>query len=99
MPLGAQVYAITQDGRPIYAASGPGKMAGALVLVVDCHTRELLDWYLSRSSKSKTAETAMPESDAFVVNERQPLANTYSYGIQVHFPQCARLTESSAGFF
>ena len=30
-----------------------------LELVIDCHTRELLGWHLSRSGKSKTAEAAL----------------------------------------
>jgi len=29
-----------------------------LALVIDCHTRELLGWHLSRSGKSQTAESA-----------------------------------------
>jgi putative transposase len=29
-----------------------------LALVIDCHTRELLGWHLSRSGKAKTAEMA-----------------------------------------
>ncbi|WP_225984922.1 DDE-type integrase/transposase/recombinase [Noviherbaspirillum aerium] len=29
-----------------------------LALVIDCHTRELLGWHLSRSGKAKTAESA-----------------------------------------
>lgn len=36
-----------------------------LALVIDCYTRELLGWHLSRSGKSKTAEAALgqvPES-------------------------------------
>jgi putative transposase len=31
----------------------------SLGLVIDCHTRELLGWHLSRSHKSKTAESAL----------------------------------------
>ena len=31
----------------------------SLALVIDCHTRELLGWHLSRSGKSKTAEAAL----------------------------------------
>ena len=30
-----------------------------LALVIDCHTRELLGWHLSRSGKAKTAEAAL----------------------------------------
>jgi putative transposase len=30
-----------------------------LALVIDCHTRELLGWNLSRSGKAKTAEAAL----------------------------------------
>jgi len=30
-------------------------------LVIDCHTRELLGWHLSRSGKSKTAESALEQ--------------------------------------
>ena len=30
-----------------------------LALVIDCHTRELLGWHLSRSGKAKTAEMAL----------------------------------------
>jgi putative transposase len=30
-----------------------------LALVIDCHTRELLGWHLSRSGKSQTAESAL----------------------------------------
>ena len=30
-----------------------------LALVIDCHTRELLGWHLSRSGKSRTAEIAL----------------------------------------
>ena len=33
-----------------------------LVLVIDCHTRELLGWHLSRSGKSKTAESALEQA-------------------------------------
>lgn len=33
-----------------------------LALVIDCHTRELLGWHLSRSGKSKTAEAAMEQA-------------------------------------
>ncbi len=30
-------------------------------LVIDCHTRELLGWHLSRSGRSKTAEAALEQ--------------------------------------
>lgn len=30
--------------------------------MIDCHTRELLGWYLSRSGKSKTAEAALEQA-------------------------------------
>ena len=30
-----------------------------LALVIDCHTRELLGWHLSKSGKSRTAEIAL----------------------------------------
>lgn len=33
-----------------------------LALVIDCHTRELLGWHLSRSGKSKTAESALEQA-------------------------------------
>ncbi len=33
-----------------------------LALVIDCHTRELLGWHLSRSGKAKTAETALEQA-------------------------------------
>lgn len=33
-----------------------------LVLVIDCHTRELLGWHLSRSGKAKTAESALEQA-------------------------------------
>jgi putative transposase len=33
-----------------------------LALVMDCHTRELLGWHLSRSGKSKTAEAALEQA-------------------------------------
>jgi putative transposase len=31
-------------------------------LVIDCHTRELLGWHLSRSGRSKTAESALEQA-------------------------------------
>ncbi|WP_213667988.1 DDE-type integrase/transposase/recombinase [Salmonella enterica] len=34
----------------------------SLALVIDCHTRELLGWHLSRSGKSKTAEAALEQA-------------------------------------
>ena len=34
----------------------------SLALVMDCHTRELLGWHLSRSGKSKTAESALEQA-------------------------------------
>lgn len=34
-------------------------MAGAMALIIDCHSRELLGWHLSRSSRSKTAKSAL----------------------------------------
>ena len=33
-----------------------------LALVIDCYTRELLGWHLSRSGKSKTAEAALEQA-------------------------------------
>ncbi|WP_323745022.1 IS3 family transposase [Noviherbaspirillum malthae] len=33
-----------------------------LALVIDCHTRELLGWHLSRSGKAKTAESALEQA-------------------------------------
>ena len=30
-----------------------------LALVIDCHTRELLDWHISRSGKAPTAACAL----------------------------------------
>ena len=35
---------------------------GSLALVIDCHARELLGWHLSRSGKSKTAESALEQA-------------------------------------
>jgi len=34
----------------------------SLPLVIDCYTRELLGWHLSRSGKSKTAESALEQT-------------------------------------
>ncbi|MGC1816320.1 MAG: IS3 family transposase [Casimicrobiaceae bacterium] len=34
----------------------------SLALVIDCHTRELLGWHLSRSGKAKTAESALEQA-------------------------------------
>ncbi|MGD9760789.1 MAG: DDE-type integrase/transposase/recombinase, partial [Comamonas sp.] len=33
-----------------------------MALVIDCHSRELLGWHLSRSGKSKTAESALQQA-------------------------------------
>ncbi|HEX4856837.1 MAG TPA: DDE-type integrase/transposase/recombinase [Limnobacter sp.] len=33
-----------------------------MALVIDCHTRELLGWDLSRSGKSATAESALEQA-------------------------------------
>ena len=33
-----------------------------LALVIDCHSRELLGWHLSRSGRSKTAESALEQA-------------------------------------
>jgi hypothetical protein len=33
-----------------------------LALVIDCHTRDLLGWHLSRSGKAKTAEAALEQA-------------------------------------
>lgn len=33
-----------------------------MALVIDCHSRELLSWHLSRSGKSKTAESALEQA-------------------------------------
>ena len=33
-----------------------------LALVMDCHSRELLGWHLSRSGRSKTAESALEQA-------------------------------------
>ncbi|SUY74317.1 integrase core domain-containing protein [Comamonas testosteroni] len=30
--------------------------------MIDCHSRELLDWHLSRSGRSKTAESALEQA-------------------------------------
>ena len=35
-----------------------------MALVIDCHSRELLGWHLSRSGKSKTAESALERASA-----------------------------------
>jgi len=34
----------------------------ALALVIDCYTRELLGWHLSRSGKARTAEAALEQA-------------------------------------
>ena len=34
----------------------------SLALVIDCYSRELLEWHLSRSGKSKTAESALKQA-------------------------------------
>ncbi|MDD2544901.1 MAG: hypothetical protein PHI55_01290 [Burkholderiaceae bacterium] len=34
----------------------------ALALVIDCYSRELLGWHLSRSGRSKTAEAALEQA-------------------------------------
>lgn len=34
----------------------------ALALVIDCHTRELLGWHLSRSGKASTAQAALEQA-------------------------------------
>lgn len=34
----------------------------SLALVMDCHTRELLDWHLSRSGKATTAQAALEQA-------------------------------------
>lgn len=33
-----------------------------MALVIDCHSRELLGWHLSRSGKSKTAESSLEQA-------------------------------------
>ena len=33
-----------------------------MALVIDCHSRELLGWHLSRSGRSKTAESALEQA-------------------------------------
>lgn len=33
-----------------------------LALVIDCHTRELLGWHLSRSGNAQTAESALEQA-------------------------------------
>ncbi|SFU92311.1 Integrase core domain-containing protein [Paenacidovorax caeni] len=33
-----------------------------MALVIDCHSRELLGWHLSRSGKPKTAESALEQA-------------------------------------
>jgi len=38
------------------------ELATTLALVIDCHTRELLGWHLSRSGKAKTAESALEQA-------------------------------------
>ena len=50
--------AIQACGRCVAANRG----AGVLALVIDCHTRELLGWHLSRSGKAKTAEAALEQA-------------------------------------
>jgi len=42
--------------------SGPADHWTTLALVIDCHTRELLGWHLSRSGKAKTAESALEQA-------------------------------------
>lgn len=37
-----------------------------LALLIDCHTRELLGWHLSRSGRSKTAEAAQEQAQALI---------------------------------
>ena len=34
----------------------------SVALVIDCHARELLGWHLSRSGRSKTAESALEQA-------------------------------------
>ncbi|MHA7685442.1 transposase [Cupriavidus sp. PET2-C1] len=34
----------------------------SLALVIDCHTRELLDWHLSHSDKAETADAALEQA-------------------------------------
>jgi putative transposase len=41
--------------------AGKGGWA-VLALVIECHTRELLGWHLSRSGKAKTAESALEQA-------------------------------------
>jgi len=43
-------------------AMAPDERWATLALVIDCHTRELLGWHLSRSGKSKTAEAALEQA-------------------------------------
>ena len=47
-----------------------------MALVIECHTRELLGWHLSRSGKAKTAESAL----------EQALISRYGTLGQVHRP-------------
>jgi putative transposase len=47
-------------GRQTFAAFGAGQDGWlTLALVIDCHTRELLGWHLSRSGKASNAGAAL----------------------------------------
>ena len=51
---------LMSGGRQTWPVSGREKTAGAsLALVIDCHTRELLGWHLSRTGKATTATAAL----------------------------------------
>jgi putative transposase len=43
-------------------ATAPNERWATLALVIDYHTRELLGWHLSRSGRSKTAESALEQA-------------------------------------
>ena len=50
----------TRGGRTDLARIWTGKGGWAsLALVIDCHTRELLGWHLSKSGKATTASAAL----------------------------------------
>ena len=85
-------------GRPICAGSGRAATAG-LALVIDCHTRELLGWHLSRSGKPSTASRALgrvPQpfllrsDNDLVFTSRDYTALVRSYGLRQEFipPHC-----------
>ncbi len=69
-------------GRPTCAASGAGAITGPRwPWVIDCHTKELLGWHLSRSGRSKTAESAL----------EQALISRYGHLGRVKYRSCCDL--------